>query len=404
MISHEFEAKQRGTAFGVFGAVIGLAFASGPLIGGSLITAANWRWIFFLNIPVGILAILVTALRVRHSRDARARGVDLQGLLMLSAALTALVLGLIRAPDDGWTSAPILTLGTGAAALLVLFVLVERRRGDAAMLDLTLFRNRTFIGLSAVALLTNVAGPPSIFLEANFVENILHLTPWQTGVRFLPLTCTILVFGAIAGGLTSVVPVRLLLCLSAASIAGGLLLVRLADQHSSWTVLLPSMIVTGIGMGMFNPPRASTAILVADPDRAGMASGASETFQQIGIALGIAAIGSLFEHQVTENFVTSPAGVAAANSGLDAHQLGRVIASGGIDEVTAGVPAALGTSIRASGEAAFMHGFSFAFLVLASVCALSAVVALLLIRQRDLRQGDELYAVAEDRVPAAMET
>jgi EmrB/QacA subfamily drug resistance transporter len=384
MIGHEFHGRQRGLAFGVFGGVSGLAFAAGPLIGGALTSGVNWRWIFFLNVPFGLAAMVITALRVRESRNRRARGVDVFGLVTFSGALTALVLGLIRGPDDGWASAFVLSLFATAMALLVVFFVSQRSRGERAMLDLSLFRNVTFVGLSAVALLANVAGPASIFLEANFVQNVLHLTPWQTGLRFLPLTVTILVFGAVAGMLTTTLPMRFLFFGSLVALAVGLSLIQNVDQHSSWTALLPSMIVMGVGMGLFNPPRAAAAIGVTEPARAGMASGINETFQQVGVAIGIAAIGSVFENSVANRFSGTAVGHTLAAAGADTHTLGKAVASGAIQRVVNGTPHAIQGAVRVAGETSFVGGLHLAIWVLAGVSVVGSVVGLLFVRTRDL--------------------
>ncbi|MFE0465068.1 MFS transporter, partial [Kitasatospora sp. NPDC058965] len=305
LLGHEFRGKDRAKAFGVFGGVSGLAIAFGPLIGGGLTSGVGWRWIFLVNVPIGVVAIVLSTLRIRESREPAAHRIDWLGLTLFSVALGALVLGFLRGEAQGWTSPVILALFAAAALLLAVFVLVERRLGAAAMLDLSLFRNRTFNGISAATLLANAAGMASIFLEVSYVQNVLGATPWQAGLRFLPLTLVLFVVAAVTGSLTVAVPPRLLVGAAAAFMAGGLLAIRLVDVHSGWTAMLPSMVLTGIGMGMFNPPRASVSIGVAEPARAGMAAGMGETFQQVGIAIGIAGFGALFQHRVGDAFAAA---------------------------------------------------------------------------------------------------
>ncbi|WP_368661727.1 MFS transporter [Streptomyces sp. NA02950] len=386
LISHQFRGRERAVAFSVFGAIIGLAVALGPLIGAALVTTASWRWIFYLNIPIGVFAIVITAVFVRESCDPRARGVDVPGLLVLSVALLALVLGLIRGPQDGWSDPKIIGLGVLAVAGLALFVVVERRRGPAAMLDMSLFGNVTFVGLALVALFAYMAGTTSIFLEANYVENVLGLSAWETGVRFLPLTFGMLVAGTVAGMVMNRIPTRLLLFGCGAFLCAAMLLVLLADQDSSWTALLPSMIAAGIGMGAFNPPRASVAMLVAEPARAGMASGASETFQQIGVALGIAATGSLFQNHVAREFSDSAVGKQLGDSGVDTHTLGVTIANGGAREASEAIPGPLRQDFLRSADSVFVSSMHLCFVVLAVVAGIGAVTALLFIRRRDMRE------------------
>src|SRR5262249_6782803 len=153
LIGQEFHGKERGTAFGVFGGGAGLAIALGPLIGGALTDGLSWRWIFLVNVPIGVVAMGLSVLRGREAPEPAAHGVDWPGLVTFSGGLTLVVLALLRGEADGWTSGFILGCAAGGVGLLVLFVVIERARGAAAMLDLSLFRIVTFDGLSAATLL-----------------------------------------------------------------------------------------------------------------------------------------------------------------------------------------------------------------------------------------------------------
>jgi EmrB/QacA subfamily drug resistance transporter len=380
LLGYEFHGKDRAMAFGVFGAVTGLALAAGPLIGGALTSGVDWRWIFFVNVPVGILAIAATYLRVRESRDKRAHRVDWAGMVTFTIALGALVYAIIRGNDSGWTSPLIVSCFAGAAALLVVFVAIERRLGSEAMFDLKLFRNVTFVGMSLVALIANAAGLPSIFIETNFLQNVLDSSAWEAGLRFLPLTIALFVFGAVGGAMTGRVPFRALMGVACAALAAGLMLTHLADADSAWTMLIPSMIVTGAGMGLFNPTRAALAIGVTEPARAGVASGINETFQQVGTAIGIAAIGALFQHQVTEAFAGSAVG---QGMGAAAGPAGEAISVGAIDQVAASAGPQADATLAAANEA-FTIGFHDAMLLCAICAAVAAVIAVFMLRTKDL--------------------
>ncbi|MDQ3790194.1 MAG: MFS transporter [Actinomycetota bacterium] len=377
LIGHEFRGKARGMAFGVFGGMSGLAIALGPVIGGALTSGPGWRWIFLVNIPVGVVAILITALRVRESRNPRALGTDWLGLVTFSGALWLGVFGLLRGNEEGWTSPLILLLLTGAVVLLAAFVAVERALGPRAMFDLTLFRNRTFLGIGLAALVANLAAIPAVFFEISAVQNLLHFSPWDTGIRFLPLTLTLFVFSALAGALTGRLPMRVLVFVAAAFIGGGLALVVMADEHTAWTVLIPSMVVGGIGLGMFQPLRAATSIGVVAPERSGMASGVNETFQQVGVVLGIAALGAFFENRITAALAADPRA-----AGLDATTSGDLVAAGQIDTVGAASP-----EVLAAARAAFVSGFHQTMLVCAALAVVAAVIGLLLIRTRDFHSS-----------------
>ena len=384
LIGQEFRGKDRGMAFGVFGGVSGLAIAFGPLIGGALTDGIGWRWIFLVNVPIGIIAMVLGALRITESRDARAHRVDWVGLGVFSAALTLLVLGFLRGEAQGWGSAAIVGMFAGAAVLLTVFVLVERRLGEAAMLDLSLFRNVTFNGISATTLLANAAGMSAIFLQVSYMQNVLGFSPLATGLRFLPLTLTLFVAAAVTGSLTVAVPQRLLVGTATALIAAGLFLITLVHPNSSWTALLPTMVATGLGMGMFNPPRASLSIGVAEPAKAGMAAGIGETFQQVGIAIGVAGFGALFQHRVTDAFARSAAG---SQLGAQAHEAGKSVAAGAGNELARTVPAALADPVRAAAREAFVHGLTDVLVCCGVVAAVGALIGFLFIRTRDLHES-----------------
>jgi EmrB/QacA subfamily drug resistance transporter len=336
LIGQEFRGGDRGKAFGIFGAVAGLALAIGPLVGGFLTDSLGWRSIFLLNVPVGAAALVAGALRLRESRSPHRHRVDWWGMVTFGAALTLLVLGFLRAESSGWTSAPILAAFAGGIALIAVFILIEHRLGEGAMLDLSLYRIPTFTGICLATLLSNATSLAAVFLQISYVQNVLGYSPWETGIRFMPMMLPLFVVAALTGGLLNSVPPGMLVGLSIAFIAAGMGLVTLVEPGSSWTALLPSMFVTGAGMGLFNPPCAAVTIGVAAPEKAGMASGMGETFQQVGVAVGIAAFGALFHHKVVDAFVSSQAG---QQLGDRAEELGRSAATAGVSEVAQQVPA-----------------------------------------------------------------
>ncbi|ABK53853.1 major facilitator superfamily MFS_1 [Acidothermus cellulolyticus 11B] len=395
LLGQAFHGKERAMAFGVFGAVTGIAVASGPLIGGGLTSGVSWRWIFLLNVPLGVSAAVITRLRVQESRDPRARGADWAGMLTFTVALAAIVYALIRGNEIGWTSPEILAMYGISAVMLVAFVVTERRLGERAMFPLSFFRNVIFVGISLVALIANGSALPAIFLETNYVENIMHLSAFSTGVRFLPLTLALFVFGAVAGALTGRVPFRLLMGASCVALGIGLLLARTTTADSRWTALVPSMIGMGVGMGIFNPTRAALAIGVAEPRDAGVASGINETFQQVGIAVGIAGIGALFQHRVVSLFADSQAGHLLG--GQAASGAARGISAGSLDSVAAAF-SGLRDMVLRDGRAAFVAAFHDAMLACATCALAAAALAALLLRTKDL------HASALSLVPPETET
>jgi len=295
LIAQAFRGRDRALAFGLLGAITGVAVAVGPVLGG-LLTSISWRWIFFVNLPIGVFALLVTLTKVAESRNPFAKRPDLVGFVTFSGGLAALTFGLIRSNDDGWASTTVIASFVTAALLLVAFVVAELVQREP-MLELGLFRVPTFSGALAAALAINGSLFSLLTYMILYFEQSLKLSPAETGVRFLPLTGAIFFASGIAGRLSERVPNRFLIAPGFALVGAGLLLMRGITAGSSWTHLLPGMIVAGIGAGLVNVPLAATAIGIVQPARAGMASGINTTFRQVGTATGVAALGSIFAAQ-----------------------------------------------------------------------------------------------------------
>jgi EmrB/QacA subfamily drug resistance transporter len=294
ILSQEFHGRERGTAFGIWGATIGLAVAIGPLVGGLLTEYAGWRWIFFVNLPIGV-ALIAGAIRELHeSRDEQHQGFDLAGFTLFTAGLFALVLALLRGKAWGWGSGTTIGLFAGAAALLTLFVVAQLRE-ESPMFDMALFRKPTFAGAQIIAFTISSAMFAQFLYLTLYLQNYLHLSPLQAGLRFLPLSLLSFVTAPIAGRLSAHVPMRILLGAGMGLVGVALLLMHGITPSSTWTTLLPGFIVGGIGIGLVNAPLASTAVSVVEPRRAGMASGINNTFRQVGIATGIAGLGAIYQ-------------------------------------------------------------------------------------------------------------
>jgi EmrB/QacA subfamily drug resistance transporter len=382
LIGHVFRGKERGTAFSIFGGGVGLGLALGPLIGGALVDGVGWRWIFLVNVPIGVLCLALGVVGLKESRDLRAHRLDWGGLVSFSVALALLVLALLRGERDGWSSALIISEFAGSAVMFAIFIAVQVRRREAAMLDLGLFRSRTFIGISAVTVLMTGTAMASFFLLILYIQNILGLSAWDTGLRFLTLTIALFVAAAIGGMLTAKIPFRLIVGSAGVLLAAGLALVNLTvDQDSTWTDLVPSMILMGIGIGLYNPARAAISIAVVEPRKAGMGAGINETFQQAGWAVGVAAFGALFEARVADHFTSSP---VAHQLGPAADNLTSAIAAGSIGTVADAAPPALATQVGEAARSAFVSGFLDVMPVLAALTAVSAVIGFAFIRNRDL--------------------
>ncbi|HZC75423.1 MAG TPA: DHA2 family efflux MFS transporter permease subunit, partial [Gaiellaceae bacterium] len=210
IISQEFHGRERGTAFGIWGATVGLAVAIGPLVGGALTTYVGWRWIFFVNIPIGIAVVAGGLYELHETRDEEHGGFDLPGLVTLTAGLFALVLGLLRGPDWGWSSGRIVGLFAAAAVLLGAFAAIELRQ-ERPMFDFHLFKVPTFTGAQTTAFAVSSGMFAQFLFLPLYLENVLGYSAVATGVRFLPLSLVSFVVAPIAGRLSERMPVRLLL-------------------------------------------------------------------------------------------------------------------------------------------------------------------------------------------------
>jgi EmrB/QacA subfamily drug resistance transporter len=373
LIGQEFHGKDRATAFGVWGATIGGAVAVGPLIGGVITEHLGWEWIFFVNVPIGIAAILLTERKIVNVYADDPEPVDLPGLLTFSSGLFLLVFGLIRGNPEGWGSALILACLIGAAVLLAAFIEVERR-SDHPMLDLSLFRNLAFNGVSAVAFCLS-AGMFAMFLYLTiYLQGVLDFSPLEAGLRFLPMTVLSFIASPLAGSLSHRVPIRVLLGAGLGLVGVGLLLMNGVSVGSDWTTLLAGFLVAGVGVGVANPGIGQAAIAVVPVQKSGMGSGINTTFRQVGVATGVAALGAVFQSRVDaklgELLPRAPDG------------LGELVASGGSKAAVEATPAPLHPAVERAADSAFISGFNEIILIAAIVSFVGAGLGFALTRSR----------------------
>jgi len=394
LLADAFRGRDRGVAFGVWGAITGLAVAIGPLLGGILTTGISWRWIFFVNAPIGVVALVITAIRVAESRLPTANRPDWAGFVLFTAGLAALIYALIESSQKSFTAG--IVLGCFAAAFLLLlgFVLVEWRMTNP-MFDLNLFRLPTFSGGLVAALGLSASIFAMLLYLVLYLQDILGYSALGTGVRLTVISGGILVTATLAGRLSSRVPVRFLIGPGLILVGVSLLLMRGLTATSSWTHLIPGMIIGGLAVGMVNPPLASTAVGVVAPQRAGMASGINSTFRQIGIATGIALLGSLFASKVSDEIRKGVAGVP----GLASHgaQIATAVKSGQAQQAIATLPPHLQPTVGLITRGAFTAGLNEILLVAAIIALVAGVITLAAIRTKDFaqnRQSDGAAAAA----------
>jgi EmrB/QacA subfamily drug resistance transporter len=293
IITQAFPPQQRGTAIGTWAGVSALALAIGPVLGGVLTQDVSWRAIFFINPPIAVGAVAVTLFAARESRDQTVgRSVDIAGIAALTVGLTALVLALVQANSWGWGSPATLSLLVLCAVAAAAFVAIELRV-RAPMLDFAFFSNRTSAATNIVAFLITFAMFAQFFFLTLYMQNVLHYTPIQTGVRFLPATVLIIVTGPLAGRLTDRIGARPLIVAGMLIVALALLIQAQITLHSGYGLLAGGFVLMGIGMGLVMSPMSTAAMNAVDRTKAGAASGVLSMSRMVGGAVGLSAMGAL---------------------------------------------------------------------------------------------------------------
>lgn len=343
LLAATFQGRDRGLAFGAWGAVTGVAVAVGPILGGVLTTGITWRAIFLVNLPIGIVALLITLRMVDESRAPHPRRIDWPGILSFTAGLVALVYGFTEAGQRGWTDGLVIGSFITAAVLLAAFVVVELRVAEP-MLDLSLLRTPTFSGGLISAFAMNGSLFAMLLYLVLYLQNSLGYSAYESGLRLLLMSGVLMVVATVAGWASHSMPLRWLIGPGLLLVGGGLFLMSGLDADASWTHLIPGLFVAGIGAGLVNPPLAATAVGVVPVSQSGMASGINNTLRQVGIAVGISVYGSLLSTAVNSSMRDNPGG---------------------------------------GQRAAFADGMNLLFITSGVVAVVGGVCALLLIRRRD---------------------
>ncbi len=293
IITNAFPPAERGKAIGTWAGVSAMALAIGPVLGGFLVESVSWQSIFFLNLPVAVGAILVTLFAVRESRDQTvAQRVDVPGVLALTSGLAALVLALVEGNTWHWSSTREVALFVIAALALGAFALVERRQ-SAPMVDFGFFRSRTFLGANIVAFIVSFAMLAMFFFMALYMQNVLHYTPLQAGLRFLPSTLMIVLLAPAAGRLADSVGPRRLIVFGLLCVSGALFWQSHLTVSSGYGALLPGFMLMGIGMAFVMSPMSTAAMNSVEQTKAGVASGILSMNRMVGGTFGVAVLGAL---------------------------------------------------------------------------------------------------------------
>ena len=293
IITATFPPRLRGTAIGIWAGVAALALAIGPLVGGILTQDINWSWIFFINIPVGVVGVIAARLFIDESKDtSRERRLDLPGLVSSAVGLFALTLALIETNNHSWGSTLVLSLFALAVVALTVFVVVELHV-RVPMLNLGLFRDRTFAGANTVMLLIGLAMFGIFFYNSLFLQRVLGYGAIATGATFLPMTVLIILLAPLAGRTSDRLGPRWLMGGGMVLLAGSLLLFATLDAASSWWNILPGLLVGGVGMAVTMAPTTAAAMSSVPVAQAGVGSAVINSMRQVGGSLGVAIMGAL---------------------------------------------------------------------------------------------------------------
>jgi EmrB/QacA subfamily drug resistance transporter len=324
IISATFPPQQRGMAIGIWAGVSAMALAIGPLVGGLLTQHGDWSWIFFINVPVGVLGIAASYLFIRESRDtSEEQRLDLPGLLASGVGLFALTYGLIEANTYGWTSARIVGSFVVAAVALTAFVLFELHQ-RIPMMDLTLFKNGTFTGANIAMLLVALSMFGVFFFVSLYMQNILGFSAVQTGAAFLPMTLLVMFVAPVAGKLSDRFGSRWLITTGLTLLAVQLFYYSTLGREESFWNLLPGLLIGGFGMSLAMTPTAAAVLRAVPTDMSGVGSATLNSMRQVGGALGIALMGAIMAHEIGDR--TTPAGAPLPDAFVDAFQTTLIVA------------------------------------------------------------------------------
>ena len=362
-----FPADRRGTALGIWGAVAGLATVAGPTLGGVLVTWVSWRWIFIVNVPIGVLVLVMTFAFIPDTRMERQHKLDLVGVGLATAGLFCLTFALIEGQRYSWNGA-IIALLVAAAVLTLVFLLQQRSRQDAEpLVPFSLFRNRNFAVINVVAALVSVAILGFFLPITIYLQSVLGYSAIKAGLILAPMSLIALLLAPIAGRMSDQVGGKYILMTGLTLYAvGAAVLVLQSRADSSWVAFIPAIVVMGLGMGGIWAPMATEAMRGVPPMLAGAAAGVNNTLRQVGSVVGSAAVGALLQNQLASTLrdeATKRASALPAPYRAGFVQSFAASAKGGIEvgpshaAAPAGVPAQVAATIQRTGLEVFHHGY-----------------------------------------------
>jgi EmrB/QacA subfamily drug resistance transporter len=423
IITMIFPPERRGAAFGVWGAVAGAATIAGPTLGGLLITALDWRWIFYVNVPIGAVVLALTGVLIPNLRPGRRHRMDYLGILLASAALLAICYGLVEGQTYNWgkitsfISIPLI-LGVGAVLLVAFLIVQWMQQGGEPLVPFSVFRDRNFALMNFVSG-TLVIGMMGIFLPFTiYLQSVLGFSALKAGLTMAPSSLISVFIAPLAGRWTDRIGGKYILITGLTLFAVGMgWMFLIAKTSSSWVVFLPALLVAGVGMGCTFAPLTTTAMRNVEPRMAGAASGVLNTVRQVGTVIGTAAVGALLQNRLVAAWAsqasTRARGLPPAVRGQfvagfrDAAKSGLQVGAGqnGVAvKLPRGASPGLLRQVETIGTDVFTHGFVTAMratAVMPVAVMLLAAVSCFAIKRRKRDTGPPAAEIAETEPTSA---
>ena len=380
ILTAAFPRKQLPAAIGIWAGISGIGLSAGPLLGGFLVERASWSAVFWINVPIGVIAAAVCLWAVAESRDEKRRDLDVVGTGLVTAGLFALVVGVIGTNSHAWTSGRTLGLFAAAVALAAVFLAWERRNANPVV-PLRFFGHPAFPTSTTVALLVSFAFVGVLYLIVLYLQNVKGYSPLQAGLRTLPLNVTQVLIAASAGRLDRWLGARFKMSLGMLLLSAGLLGLAQVHVASSYDTIWPFLVLLGFGMGLAIPAVSATAMAAVDSDQSGIASGVVSCARHVGSALGIAVLGAIAATFARADWHQQLSLLAPATQAKATHLTELVLdGQGKIIGTLAGPPA------QEAALESFVHGLRSALLIVPAACALGAITQRpALARRRELR-------------------
>jgi EmrB/QacA subfamily drug resistance transporter len=394
IITVMFPPDERAKAIGAWGAISGLGIVLGPLAGGALLEAFDWSAVFWLNVPIALIAIVAGLKLVPESRDPEARRIDLPGAALSMVGLTAVVWAIIEAPVRGWTD-PTVVAAAGLGSLAVALFLAWQRHTPHPMLDLSVFRNPRFSASSAALSLLFAALLGSVFLLTQHLQSVLGYSPLEAGLAISPLGVAVIATSIVSTRLADRYGAKVLVSLGMSTVAGGLLLLATVNADSGYGPIAASLVLLGLGIGMAMAPATDAIMGSVALEHSSVGSAMNDTTRLMGGALGVAIMGSVlsgrYAADMAEPLAALPPGAAAAAES----------SVGGATAVAAQLPAPAAEALQSAAGAAFVSGMGTAALVGAALVGIGAFVAAVWLPARQAPEPRDRDTVAEPPPGAA---